>query len=199
MHRKIIALLTGVGLMISGTASAYDNNYIRNYISEYGSMCPQVVLDAAEENFGEGAGEMTECLAKRDRIRAVVAFNSGVINKRNGHGQQVLNVRNIEKDYTNNYEMEIGDDFKVVVIGYAAGARWLLNDTAFNKSYGTENPSDNFIAELIGKGIKFYMCQNTMKGNGWKKEDLLPGVNMVPAGVTAVLDYEHRGYKYIAP
>ena len=182
-------------LTLSGQSIA-DDDKEKN---KYDTTCPQAVIENADFRFGDGSGEMTECLGVRDDLPIVIAFNNGVINGRNGHGQQVLNARNLHNDYVNNYDMELGSEFKAVIVGYASGARWLLNDTAFINSYGTENPSDQIVSDLIAKGMKFFMCQNTMRGNGWTKHDLIEGIMMVPAGVTAVIDYQNRGYSYIAP
>lgn len=126
-------------------------------------------------------------------------MNNSDLNPRNGRSQQTLNVNNIYNDYTSNYDMVSGKDFKAVIVGYGAGARWLLNDAAYTATYGVANPSDDMIFALMAKGIKVYMCQNTMRGSGWVSSDLIPGVEMVPAGVTAVIDFQNRDYTYIVP
>lgn len=187
-----VGLVVGMGLVASAWADGSGN-------SSYNRVCPDAVAAAADAKFGEGSGAITECIRVRDRVKVVAAFNSAAVNSNNGQGQQVLNARNIYNDYTGNYGMRIGEDFKIVVVGYGAGARWLLNDGAYAAAYGVENPSDGIVLDLISKGIKFYMCQNTMAGQGWTKDDLLPGVAMVPAGVTALIDFQKRGFTYINP
>lgn len=163
------------------------------------STCPDVVTTNADTQFGAGSGDITTCISVRDDLKIVIAMNNNDINSRNGKAQQVLNINNIYNDYTVNYEMVAGKDFKAAVVAYGAGARWLLNDAAYAASYGVANPSDNMVSTLLAKGIKFYMCQNTMKGSGWVSSDLIPGVEMVPAGVTAVIDLQNRDYSYIVP
>lgn len=163
------------------------------------SACPTIVTTNADAWFGAGSGDATKCIAKRDDLKIVIAMNNNDINSRNGRAQQVLNINNIYNDYTINYGMVEGEDFKAIVIGYGAGARWLLNDTAYSANYGVANPSDDMVSALIAKGIKVYMCQNTMRGNNWLSSDLIPGVEMVPAGVTAVIDFQKREYTYIVP
>lgn len=187
-----VGLVVGMGLTAGAWADGSGN-------SSYNRACPDAVVAAADAQFGQGSGAITECIRVRDRLKVVAAFNSSAVNSNNGHGQQVLNARNIYNDYTNNYGMRIGEDFKVVVVGYGAGARWLLNDAAYAATYGAPNPSDTIVLDLISKGVKFYMCQNTMAGQGWTKDDLLPGVKMVPAGVTALIDFQKRGFTYINP
>lgn len=185
---------TVLGVMLIGGMAPMAGVY-----ADDRKRCPEAVTAAADAKFGAGSGDMTACIRVRSNLKIVAAFNNNAINPSNGHGQQVLNARNIYNDYTANYGMEAGADFKVVVIGYGAGARWLLNDAAYTATYGTANPSDTIVSDLIAKGIKVYMCQNTMAGQGWTKDDLLPGVKMVPAGVTALIDFQERGFTYINP
>ena len=191
-NRQLIML----GLLVCvSTAPLADSSYkkLKN------STCPEVVTTSADTLFGAGSSDLTHCIAKREDLKIVVAMNNSDLNPRNGRSQQTLNVNNIYNDYTNNYDMVVGKDFKAIIIGYGAGARWLLNDAAYTATYGVANPSDDMISALIAKGIKVYMCQNTMRGNGWVSSDLIPGVEMVPAGVTAVIDFQNRNYTYIAP
>lgn len=188
-----VMLVVGVGF---GTVAQADGD--RRGPAQW-RACPDSVTAAADAKFGPGSGAMTECLRVRDDLQIVAAFNGNAVNATNGEAQQVLNVRNIYNDYTRNYGMSNSEDFRIVVVGYAAGARWLLNDTAHMATYGVANPSADIVLDLIDKGVKFYMCQNTMAGQGWIKDSLLPGVDMVPAGVTAVIDFQNRGYSYLNP
>jgi len=162
--------------------------------------CPSAASEAINATFGPGTSANTECLAERDHLSIIAAWNSSRTH-RSGNGQQVINVRNIANDYDNTYQMESGDDYEIVVVGYGAGARWLLSDEAYNRTFNVTdgNPSSQLVESLKNRGIRLLMCQNTMRGNGWFPEDLLPGVSMVPAGVTAVIDYQYRGYAAITP
>ena len=191
-NRQIIML--GLLACVS-TATLADSSFkkLKN------STCPEVVTTSADALFGVGSGDATLCIAKREDLKIVIAMNNSDLNPRNGRSQQTLNVNNIYNDYTDNYDMVSRKDFKAVIVGYGAGARWLLNDAAYTATYGVANPSDDMISALMAKGIKVYMCQNTMRGSGWVSSNLIPGVEMVPAGVTAVIDFQNRDYTYIVP
>jgi intracellular sulfur oxidation DsrE/DsrF family protein len=64
---------------------------------------------------------------------------------------------------------------------------------------GEVNKTEELINKLVAKGIPVYMCQNTMRANGWKTADLIPGVKEVPGGVTAAIDYSLRGWAVLTP
>jgi len=139
----------------------------------------------------------TTCIKKRDDVEVIVAWNNngfnGKIFKTSGAtvGQQIVNVRNLARDYEINYDMSHGDDFSVVVVAYASGIDWLKNTT--------DPANQKFIRDLQEKGIKIFACQNTMKAKDLKLVDLVDGIETVPAGVTAVVDFQLQGRTLLVP
>jgi len=56
------------------------------------------------------------------------------------------------------------------------------------------------IAGLMGQGVDFVACENTMRQKSIRKEDLLPGVGTVPSGALEVVRKQQRdGYAYFKP
>ena len=111
--------------------------------------CPSAASKTINDTFGPGTSANTECLAERDDLSIVAAWNNNQTH-RSGNGQQVINVRNLANDYDNTYQMESGDEYTIVVIGYGAGARWLLSDEAYNRTFGVSdgNPSSQLVESL---------------------------------------------------
>lgn len=165
------------------------------------TACPPSVVLEIESQFGPGSAAMTECLAKRGYIKVVAAWNNDDLNARSGISQQVVNINNMVSDYAK-YGIVLDEDNKIVAIGYGLGARWLLKDAAYVAKVDATaagNPSRAAVEGLLAKGVRVFMCQNTMRGAGYTVDDLIEGISMVPAGVTAVVDYEKRNYKYLVP
>jgi len=192
---KYILLLLASSLMSMAQADSKDND------DDAPLPCPTQAIQNMNQQFGHGTSLSTSCIQKRDEVKDVFAWNSAGINKKKKLAQQVHVTRNSVNNYEQVYAMKINKDFKVIAIGYSAGGRWLLTDEAYNRTYNVSsgNPTAALTQSLIERGVKVYMCQNTMRGNSWVSSDLLPGVLMVPSGAVAVLDYEHQGYKYILP
>ncbi len=191
---KYILLLVASSLMTVAQASSKDDD-------DAPRPCPSQVIENMDSQFGHGTSLLTTCTQKRSEVKDVFAWNSAGINKRKKLAQQVHVTRNSVNNYEKLYGMKINKDFEVIAIGYSGGGRWLLTDEAYNRTYGvsTGNPTAALTQSLIERGVTVYMCQNTMRGNGWVTSDLLPGVKMVPSGAVAVLDFQHQGYKYILP
>ena len=167
------------------------------------TKCPTSVANGIDAKFGVGTAAITECLAYRSGLKVVASWTNKETNAKSGIGQQVVNINNMVADYEK-YGLVVGTDPIIVVVGYGVGARWLLSDAAYlakidpNAVNGV-NPSRVAVQNLLAKKVKIVMCQNTMNGSGYTVDDLIPGVQMTPAGVTAVIDYQQRNYDYIAP
>lgn len=163
--------------------------------------CPDQAIQDMDIQFGIGTSDLTKCIQKRTGLKSVIAWNLATVNGRTGFAQQAQVTRNTINNWTNMYDMEINKDFKIVVVGYAAGGRWLLSDEAYNRTFNvtTGNPTRALTETLIAGGVPVYMCQNTMRGSGWVTADLISGVLMVPSGASGILDFQHNGYKYLNP
>lgn len=162
--------------------------------------CPPPARAQMDKGFGAGTSAQTLCLQNRAGVKSVVNVSSVATNK-TGVSQQIVNVENMVDNYDGMYGMDINADYEIVVVAYGEGGRWLLTDDAYNRTFAvtTGNPSRAMVEALRQKGVKFLMCQNTMRGSGWKSADIIPGVKQTPAGVTAIVDFAKSGYIPLAP
>jgi intracellular sulfur oxidation DsrE/DsrF family protein len=55
------------------------------------------------------------------------------------------------------------------------------------------------IVEAIKAGVNVVACENSMRGQKVTREDLLPGIGYVPAGVVELMQRQREGYAYIRP
>ena len=59
------------------------------------------------------------------------------------------------------------------------------------------NPNRALIDELMNMGVALEVCDQTVKSHGWTKDDILPGVKVVPNAHPRIVDLELQGYAYI--
>ncbi|AEA12493.1 hypothetical protein TUZN_1012 [Thermoproteus uzoniensis 768-20] len=52
---------------------------------------------------------------------------------------------------------------------------------------------------LAGRGVKFYVCANSLRAHGIDSDDLLPFAEVVPAGIAKILELQAAGYLYVKP
>lgn len=167
---------------------------------EESGKCPEATQETMNIEFGPTTSEHTACIQARENIKVVTNWTRSLTN-RSGASQQARSTLNLVENYQQMYGLQPRADYTAVVIGYGMGGRWLLSDTKYNQSFGTStgNPTRATVESLINQGVDVYMCQNTMRSQNWVADDLIPGVKMVPSGVSAVVDYQMRGYRYLNP
>jgi intracellular sulfur oxidation DsrE/DsrF family protein len=62
-----------------------------------------------------------------------------------------------------------------------------------------ESPTGARIADAMKANIKVIACENTMRGQKLGKEDMLPAISYVPAGVTEIVKRQAEGWSYLRP
>lgn len=92
------------------------------------------------------------------------------------------NVKNLQKDLGK-------DNVDIEVVAYGPGIGMLKLDSKVAPR----------IHDAVDAGIKLMACQNTMHGQHLTKEDMLPDIGYVPAGVVELMKKQEQGYAYIRP
>ena len=55
------------------------------------------------------------------------------------------------------------------------------------------------IGEAIGDGVSVVACENTMTNQKLSKDDMLPKIGYVKAGVVEIMQRQQQGYAYLRP
>ncbi len=92
------------------------------------------------------------------------------------------NAKNVQKDLG-------ADKAEVEIVAYGPGLNMLK----------AESEVANRIQDALKDGVKVVACGNTMKGMKVTKEDLVPGVDVVKAGVLEIGEKQRAGWTYIRP
>lgn len=98
------------------------------------------------------------------------------------------NVRNMIKECR-----ESGESFKIEVLSNGTSVITLKEQAAMNLKMISE-----FI-ELSKEGAVFAACRNSLHKFDVCEEDLIPFVEVVPAGVIEIARKQEAGYAYIKP
>lgn len=112
-------------------------------------------------------------------VKAVVHINFDDP-QRQGHG--LTNVANILD--------ELGDAARIEVITHGPGVSLVVQDE-------TSHPEQ--VSKLMSRGVRFTVCENTLKGRAIPQDRLLPGVGVARSGAAEVLRRQQEGYGYFRP
>lgn len=91
------------------------------------------------------------------------------------------------------------DQLHISAVVHGDAGYWMLKDGSYvrSKRSDTANPNKTIIRELGELGVSLELCGETMREYGWSKEDVLPGVKIVPNAYSRIVDLELQGYAYI--
>lgn len=62
-----------------------------------------------------------------------------------------------------------------------------------------ESPTGARVADAMKANVRVVACENTMRGQKITKEDMLPAISYVPAGVTEIMKKQGEGWAYLRP
>lgn len=62
-----------------------------------------------------------------------------------------------------------------------------------------ESEAGNGVSEAMRDGVKVIACENTMRNQKLKREDMQGGISYVGAGVVEIMQKQREGWAYIRP
>jgi intracellular sulfur oxidation DsrE/DsrF family protein len=114
--------------------------------------------------------------------KTVYHFDSGV-------EQATKGLRNI------NNHLEVDPKARLVAVTHADGVDFLMEGA--KDRFG---PFDARVQGLMGKGVKFQVCEITLRNRKLRKDQFILGVEFVPSGVVQIAHLQQKeGYAYLKP
>ena len=114
--------------------------------------------------------------------KVVYHFDSGL-------EQATKGLRNISN------HLEVDPKAKIVAVTHANGVDFLMEGA--KDRFG---PYDARVQDLMARGVKFQVCEITLRNRKLKKEQFILGVEFVPSGVVQIAHLQQReGYAYLKP
>jgi intracellular sulfur oxidation DsrE/DsrF family protein len=114
--------------------------------------------------------------------KVVYHFDSGL-------EQATKGLRNI------NNHLEVDPKAKIVAVTHADGVDFLMEGA--KDRFG---PFDARVQDLIARGVKFQVCDITLRNRKLKKDQFILGVEFVPSGVVQMTHLQQKeGYAYLKP
>ncbi len=75
----------------------------------------------------------------------------------------------------------------------------VANSTAVKSYLKTEPGPGNRMQKLADQNVRFCACNNALNGLNIAPDQLMPFVEIVPAGVKEIVDLQMQGYAYLKP
>ena len=104
-------------------------------------------------------------------------------------GQAMGALRNIRN------HLDTDPSAKITVVTHAQGVDFLMEGAKDASGGAFAGP----VAALVGRGVKFEVCEITLKNRSLKKEQFLQEAEFTPSGVVRLAKLQMQGYAYIRP
>ena len=120
---------------------------------------------------------------------AAAAHNKVVYHVNDTQSQALATLRNIRN------HLDTDPTAQITVVTHAFGVDFLLegmkdrNETSF----------DATVAALKNRGVKFEVCEITLKNRNLKREQFIPEADFTPSGVVRLTRLQLQGHAYIKP
>ncbi len=119
--------------------------------------------------------------AAQDKV--VYHFDSGIAQATKG----LRNIRN---------HLDVEPKTQIVVVAHAEGVDFLMEGakTSNNQEFAA------LVGDLAGRGVKFEICEITLKNRNLKKDQFILGPGFTPSGVVRIANLQARDkFAYIKP
>jgi intracellular sulfur oxidation DsrE/DsrF family protein len=84
---------------------------------------------------------------------------------------------------------------KITVVTHANGVDFLLEGAKDRNEAAYAGP----VAALVGRGVRFEVCEITLKNRNLTKEQFLQEAEFTPSGVVRLAKLQRQGHAYIKP
>jgi len=89
------------------------------------------------------------------------------------------------------------DQLKVAITVHGSEWKDMLNDTIYMEKYGSKNPNTELLNQLNQAGVDIIMCGQTAAYRKVSKSDSNTNVKFALSAMTALLQYQNNGYRFI--
>jgi len=97
---------------------------------------------------------------------------------------------NLALNNARNLQADLGrDNVEIEIVAYGPGLGMLKADSIVA----------NRVDEALGAGTKIVACENTMAAQKVTRDDMLPKVGYVKAGVVELMQKQQQGWAYLRP
>ncbi|MFZ2649827.1 MAG: DsrE family protein [Burkholderiaceae bacterium] len=84
---------------------------------------------------------------------------------------------------------------QITMVTHATGVDFLMQDAKDRNG----NPYEIAVQDLMRRGVKFEVCEITLKNRSLKREQFIPEAAFTPSGVVRLTKLQTQGFAYIKP
>ena len=129
------------------------------------------------------------CLMSMFAATGVMAQDKVVYHITDSKAQALAGLRNARN------HLDTDPTAQITFVTHGEGVDFLM-DGAKDRS---DNPYATTIAALKNRGVRFEVCEITLKNRSLKREQFIEEADFTPSGVVRVTKLQKQGYAYLKP
>jgi len=130
------------------------------------------------------------CAGSGSAVTSPVGPDKVVYHLNEGLPQATNGLRNIRN------HLEVNPKAQIVVVAHAQGVDYLMK----GKKDANGNPYETIVQDLKSQGVKFDICEITLRNRKLSKDLFIEEAVYVPSGVAEITRLQQReGYSYLRP
>lgn len=91
--------------------------------------------------------------------------------------------------------LDVDPTAQITVVTLGQGVDFLMDGAKDRNG----NPFDATVAALKGRGVRFEVCEITLKNRELRREQFIPEADFTPSGVVRLTKLQVQGHAYIKP
>jgi intracellular sulfur oxidation DsrE/DsrF family protein len=92
-------------------------------------------------------------------------------------------------------QLDVEPTTKIIFVTHGEGVDFLMEGAKDRNGSPYAGP----IAALVARGVKFEVCEITLKNRDLKREQFIQEADFTPSGVVRVTKLQKQGYAYVKP
>ena len=133
---------------------------------------------------------LSACATTGDSPRGPAGEDKVVYHLNSGFEQASNGLRNIRN------HLEVNPKARIVVVAHAQGVDYLMRGAKDKNG----NVYQNAVEDLKTQGVRFDVCEITLRNRKLKREQFIEDATFVPSGVAEITRLQQReGYAYLRP
>ncbi len=89
------------------------------------------------------------------------------------------------------------EQLKVALVVHNKASKDVITSDAYTKKYGTDNPNEQLIKDLMSAGAQIIFCGQSSASRGFPKDQLINGVQLSLSAMTALIQLQDDNYRLI--
>ena len=89
------------------------------------------------------------------------------------------------------------ENLHVALVVHNQASKDIIDSQAYKERYGTDNPNEKLVRELIDAGVQVIFCGQSSYSRDFPRSETIEGVELGLSAMTALIQLQNQGYRLV--